>query len=266
MVLRRVFWNILDLMLTHSSKILRYSGLFLLPIAFLVTAAAQESGPSVDDIVKKSIDARGGMDKIKAIQSVKMTGKLVMGGGQMEAPMTLQMKRPGSMRMDMEFQGQSVVQGYDGTTAWMINPFTGGAEPQKMGPDEAEGMTEGSDMDGVLVDYKEKGSKVTLAGKEDLAGKPAFKLKIDKKNGKSETIYVDAASFMEVKTVATRKIMGNDMEMETFVSDFKPVAGVMMPHVIDSKSGGNSVLTITIDKIEPNGAVDDAVFKMPAAK
>ena len=253
-------------MLTQSSKILRYSGLFLLPLTFLFTAAAQEAGLTLDDVVKKSIDARGGLDKIKAIQSVKMTGKMVMGGGQMEAPMTMQLKRPSSMRIDMEIQGQKLVQGYDGTTAWMINPFTGGSEPQKMGADEAEGMTEGSDMDGALVGYKEKGSKVTLVGKEDLAGKAAYKLKVEKKSGKTETIYIDATSFLEVKTVATRKMMGNDMELETFVSDYRPEGGIMMAHVIDSKSEGNSVMKLTLDKIETNAAVDDASFKMPAAK
>jgi len=253
-------------MLTQFSRMLRYSGLFLLPITFLFTAAAQEAGLSDDDIVQNSIDARGGQDKIKAIQSVKMTGKMVMGGGQMEAPITLQMKRPSSMRMDMEFQGQSVVQAYDGTTAWMINPFTGGADAQKMSGDEAEGMTEGSDMDGTLVGYKEKGHKITLVGKEDLAGKPVYKLKVDKKNGKTETIYIDATSFLEIKSVAMRKLMGNDMELETYVSDFRPVGGVLMPYIIDSKSDGNSVMTITLEKAEANAAMDDAIFKMPAAK
>ena len=261
-----MLWKYTPRMLKQSSKILRYSGLFLLPITFLFTAAAQEAGPTADDIVKKSIDARGGLDKIKAIQSVKMTGKFVMGGGQMEAPMTMQIKRPSSLRLDMEIQGQSLIQAYDGTTAWTINPFTGGAEAQKMPAEEAEAFAEGSDMDGALVDYKLKGHKLTLVGKEDLAGKPAYKLKLDKKNGKTETIYVDATSFMEVKTVATRKMMGNDMEMETFVSDFKPVRGVLMPHTIDSKSGGNSVFTINIEKIDANGTVDDAAFKMPEAK
>jgi outer membrane lipoprotein-sorting protein len=253
-------------MLTQSSRILRFAGLFLLPLTLLFTAAAQEGVLSVDDIVKRSVDARGGMDKIKAIQSVKMTGKLVMGGGQMEAPMTLQIKRPAAMRMDMEFQGQSVVQGYDGTSAWMINPFTGGAEAQKMGIDEAEGMAEGSDIEGALINYKAKGHKVELVGKEDLAGKPAYKLKVDKKSGKTETIYVDATSFMEVKTVAMRKIMGNDTELETFVSDFRPVDGVLLPYSIDSKSGGNSVMTITLEKVEANVAIDDAIFKMPVPK
>jgi len=168
--------------------------------------------------------------------------------------------------MDMEFQGQSVVQAYDGTTAWMINPFTGGADAQKMSGDEAEGMTEGSDMDGTLVGYKEKGHKITLVGKEDLAGKPVYKLKVDKKNGKTETIYIDATSFLEIKSVAMRKLMGNDMELETYVSDFRPVGGVLMPYIIDSKSDGNSVMTITLEKAEANAAMDDAIFKMPAAK
>ncbi len=253
-------------MLTQSSKILRFSGLFLLPITFLFTVAAQESGPTAADIVKKSIAARGGIDKIKAIQSVKMTGKFVMGGGQMEAPVTMQFKRPSAMRMDMDIQGQTLVQAYDGTTAWTINPFTGGAEPQKMSGEEAEAFLESSDMDGALVDYEAKGHKITLAGKEDVAGKPAYKLKVDKKNGKTETIYVDASSFMEVKTVATRKMMGNEMELETFVSDFKPIAGVLMPHSMDSKAGGNSVVAVSFEKIEANVKVEDSAFKMPAAK
>lgn len=253
-------------MLTQSSKILRCAGLFLLPAIILFTASAQEGGLSVDDIVNKNIDARGGMDKIKAIQNIKMTGKLVMGGGQMEAPMTMQMKRPSSVRMDMEFQGQAVVQGYDGETAWMINPFTGGADAQKMGEDEAESVKEGADLEGALVDYKTKGHKIALLGKEDLSGKPAYKLKVDKKGGKTETVYVDATSFLEVKTVATRKVMGNEMEMETFATDYKPVAGVLMPFSLDSKSGGNSVVTITIDKVEANVPVEASIFKMPAPK
>jgi len=251
---------------TQLLKISHYAGLVLLPFAFLLTVSAQESGLSVDDLVKKNIDARGGMDKIKAIQSIKMTGKLVMGGGQMEAPMTLRLKRPSSMRMEMEFQGQNVVQAYDGETAWMINPFTGGAEAQKMSDDEAEGVKENADMEGTLVDYKAKGHKIELLGREDLSGKPAYKLNVTKKNGKTETIYIDAASFLEVKTVAMRKMMGNDMEMETFTSDYRPVSGVLMPYSIDSKSEGNSVMTVTLEKIEANVPVEDALFKMPAAQ
>jgi outer membrane lipoprotein-sorting protein len=250
----------------QSSKILRYAGLALLPFTFLLTVSAQEGGLSVDDIVKRNVDARGGMDKIKAIQSLKMTGKMVMGGGQMEAPMTLQMKRPSSVRMDMEFQAQAVVQGFDGETAWMINPFMGGADAQKMTGDEAEAVKENADMEGALVDYRAKGHKIELAGKEDLSGKPAYKLKITRKNGKTETVYVDATSFLEVKTVAVRKMMGNEMEMETFTSDYRPVGGVLMPFSIDSKTDGNSVMTLTLEKVEANVPVDDALFKMPAAK
>jgi hypothetical protein len=89
---------------------------------------------------------------------------------------------------------------------------------------------------------------------------------VDKKNGKTETMYIDATSFLDVKTVAMRKMMGNDTELETYVSDFRPEGGVMMPHVIDSKADGNSVMMLTLDKVETNVAIDDAVFKMPAAK
>jgi hypothetical protein len=250
--------------IASTSKALRLGLTVALPALFLVTAAAQDSGPSAGEIIKKHLDARGGVDKMKALNTAKITGKLVMMGGQMEAPFTLIIKRPSSMHMAMEIQGKSLVQGYDGTTAWMINPFQGGDDAQKMGEDEAAEMADGADIDGSLVDYKSKGHTVESMGKEDVEGTAAYKLKVTKKSGKVEYIYIDAQSYMEIKTASKMKMMGTEMDVESFPSNYKPVAGVMTPFAVDRKSNGKSIMTMTMDTIEPNVPVEDAIFQMPA--
>ena len=203
------------------------------------------------------------MAKIKAIQSLKMTGKMVVGGGQMEAPMTMQIKRPGLMRMDMNVQGMSFVQAFDGTTAWMINPFQGGADPQKRDAEESADAKEDADMDGVLVDYKSKGHSIELMGKEDVEGTATYKLKVTKKSGKVDYHYLDANSYLPVKTLTRRKQMGQEFEIEAFPSNFKAVEGVLMPHAVEQKMGGRTMVQMTVEKIEPNVAVDEAIFKFP---
>jgi outer membrane lipoprotein-sorting protein len=236
----------------------------LLVLFVLAPGTAQEL--AVDDIIAKHHEALGGVAKIKAIQSMKITGKMVVGGGQMEAPMTMQVKRPGMARMEMSFQGMSLIQAFDGSTAWMMNPFQGGTEPQKSGEEETAAARDDADLDGALMDYKSKGHSIELIGKEDVEGTAAYKLKITKKGGRVDYQYLDSKTFLALKTITRRKQMGQEFEIEVFPSNFKPVAGVLMPHAIEQKMGGRSMVQMTIEKAEPNVSIDDAVFKMPAKK
>src|SRR5512141_1039734 len=80
----------------------------LLLVAVLVAAPAQPAKTlTVDEIVAKSIEARGGSAKIAAIQSLRVTGKLVFGGGNfsVEAAFGMVMKRPGMIRSEPPQQG-----------------------------------------------------------------------------------------------------------------------------------------------------------------
>jgi outer membrane lipoprotein-sorting protein len=214
--------------------------------------------PSVDEIVKKHIDARGGLDKLRALQSVRFTGKVLAQGVELELTMTA--KRPGSVRMDSSFQGRSVIQAYDGTTGWMVNPFMGSSDPQALSGDQLEQMKENADLDGSLVDYKAKGVGVELLGKEDLGGKAVYKLKVTKSGGRTEIAYIDATTFLQVRATSTT----GQQEIDQYLGDYKPVNGVLFPFAIESKVGGQTVAQIILSKGEANVQVDDAMFKMPA--
>lgn len=235
---------------------------FCLSVLFGVVLAAQDL--TLDQILAKHYTAMGGLDKIKAVNSLSMTSKMVMGGGQMEAPLSVKMKRPHMMRSDVTLQGKVFVRATDGTTAWQINPFAGGDEPQKLSGAEADQLNDGADIDGVLVDFKSRGIAVELVGKEDVEGSPAYKLKVTRNGGRIETNWLDASTFLAIKNSTKITQMGQEMEVESFPGNYKKVDGVMMPYSLDQKVNGRSMLQMTVEKVETNLALDDSLFKMPA--
>src|ERR1700720_3218971 len=189
----------------------------LLAALFISSAAAQETELSADQIVQKHVIALGGADKLTAIQNVTMTGTASLMDGQLQAPVTVRAKRPMSMRMDMSVQGQTFVQAFDGKTAWMINPFMGSPEPKKSSEEDTQNARDDADfIDGSLVDYKAKGNEIELTGKEDVDGSPAYKLKVTKKSGSIENVYLDAKTFLPVKSAGTRKQQDHELAYESF--------------------------------------------------
>lgn len=235
----------------------------ILLFAFTLLMSAAASAQTADEIIKKNIEARGGLQKIKAIKSVKVTGKLTIAGPGLELPITIQQKRPNTFRMDVSFQGQSIIQAYDGETGWQVNPPQGIREPEKMAGDDLKDAQEQADLDGALVDYKEKGHTVELMGKEDLEGTPAYKLKLTLKTGDVRYIYIDAANYLELKITAKRRSPGGEQEVDIYPGNYKQVNGVLFPYSIEQKVGGQPQVQIALDKIEVDVPVDDAAFKMP---
>ena len=216
---------------------------------------------TVDEIISKNIETKGGLQKLKSIKSMKMTGKVFTGGFEMS--MTLWAKRPNKSRMETVFQDQKTVQAYDGEKAWQINPFMGSNEPQEIKGLQAEDLKERADFDGPLIDYKKKGHKVEFMGKEDLEGTEVYKLKVTMKSGRVVYIYLDTDSCIELKQSTTLNYQGTEYLVETIFGDYKEVGGIMMPHSIETRINGQTQAQITIEKVEFNIEIDDSLFKMP---
>jgi len=237
-----------------------FSGLAL---GALLAVPAQAQ--TVDELIGKNIQARGGLEKLKAVNTAKMTGKMSM--GPVAAPFTLQMKRPKNMRVEFTVQGMTGVQAYDGKTAWMLMPFMGKPDPEVVPADETKEADEQADFDGPLVDYKAKGNAVDLIGKDKVEGSDAYKLKVTLKSGDVRYIYLDADSHLEVKTEGKRNVRGAEQEFESSVGDYKEVNGLMIPFSITSAAKDQpGKQTITIEKVELNVPMEDTLFKLPAAK
>jgi outer membrane lipoprotein-sorting protein len=223
------------------------------------------SAQTADEIIDKHIKALGGVEKLKSVKTVKATGK--MKAGPMELPVTLTKARPAQMRMDFTVQGMTGTQAYDGSTGWLVMPFMGKKDPEKMSEDMLKDMRDEADFDGPLMDYKTKGNKVEYLGKEDVQGSPAYKLKVTTKAGTESTQYFDAETYLTIKSESKRKIQGQEVEAETIIGDYKEVDGMLLPHSMESKAkGAPGGQSITIEKYELNATIDPASFKMPEAK
>lgn len=232
--------------------------------ATLLTVSA--FGQTADELLAKSDAAMGGREKLKAVQSMKLTGKMKM--GPMEAPFTIVKARPAEMRMDFTIQGMTATQAYDGTNGWMIMPFGGNKDVQKMPTEMMKQVREQADFDGPTMDYKAKGNKVEYLGKADVQGTPTYKLKVTTKDGLDSLLFLDAETYLPIRTESTRNVQGQDMEMATTIGDYKTVDGLLFAHSIESHIKGKEDMpgqALTFEKIELNPKVDTAMFAMPAA-
>ncbi len=239
----------------------------LITVAVAALFAVSVSAQTVDELIEKNIAARGGREKLKAVESIRVTGKMMVGPG-IEAPFVRESARPNKLRMEFTIQGMTAVQTFDGTSAWALMPFLGKKEAEAMSADELKDVEDQADIDGPLVDYKEKGHTVELIGKEDIEGTPAYKLKVTKKNGGTDFVYLDADSFLEIKGESKRTVRGQDVEIETSLGDYKEVEGVLYPYSIQqtpkgAQGGGN--FAITIEKIEVNPTLPADSFGKPAS-
>lgn len=233
-------------------------------VAGLASAAAWAQ--TADEIIEKHLQAMGGKEKLKAVQSERITGKMMLGQG-MEAPFTMEMARPNKMRMEFTIQGMTGIQAFDGKTGWAVMPFMGKTEPEAMPDEDVKRMEDQADIDGLLLDYKEKGRQVEYVGKEDLEGTPVHKLKVTQKNGDVVFVYIDAEQFLQLKQAGKTKIRGQEVESETTFGDFKTVEGLVFPHSIEQKAQGMpGGMVMTISKIEVNPSVADSQFTMPVVE
>jgi outer membrane lipoprotein-sorting protein len=234
----------------------------LLLVAALVPAVHAQT---VDEILAKHYEAQGGLDKIKAMQSIRLMGKMEVGPG-MEAPLTMDKKRPALSRMEFVFSGMTGVQAYDGKQAWALMPFMGQKTAEPASEEESKMSAAQADFDGPLFDYKAKGHTIELAGKEAVDGADAYKLKVTRKDGHIEYYYVDAETYLVVKRESKETIRGTEMETESSFGNFKEVNGMMFPFSMTmGAKGSDHKQTITIDSIAVNVPMEMAHFTMPAA-
>jgi hypothetical protein len=229
----------------------------------LACLAASAGAQTADELVAKNLQAKGGLDKIKAIKTLRMKGRLNQGG--FTAVVGQELKRPAMLRTTFTVQGMTAIQAYDGQAGWQISPFQGRKDPELLGEDDLRDLVEDADMDGPLVDYKEKGHTVEYLGHDTVDGDDVYRLKCTLKNGDIVYYYLDPDSSLEIRTERQQFIRGAVRERQSDLGSYKPVAGVMFPYSIESGPKNNPSVRskVTIESIEANVPIDDTAFKMP---
>src|ERR1700735_771859 len=241
---------------------MRHAVLVLIAVCCLATISFSQTA---DELIAKNIQARGGMEKIKGIKTLRMRGKFEGGGG-FTAAVTQENQRPDLIRETFTLQGMSAGQTYDGSTGWQIQPFGGKKDPELMGEDDLRDLLLDADFDGPLVDYKEKGNTVEFLGHDVVDGDDALRLKVTLKNGDIIYEYLDPDAYLEIRKEVQEFIRGSVRETVLEMGSYKPVAGVMYPYSISQGSKANpSAQTTAVEKIEVNINIDPADFAVPAS-
>jgi hypothetical protein len=233
-------------------------------LALFLTLSICALAQTAEELVSKNIAAKGGLDKIHAIKSLRESGRFQQ--GDFTAEVAEFAKAPDFVRETFTIQGMTQVQAYDGKTGWQISPFEGRKDPEMLGEDDLREIVEDADFYGPLVDAKEKGNTIEYLGHAQVDGDDAYRLKVTLKNGDVFYYYLDPDTYLEIRIEKQRFIRGSVRESVTNLGSYKQVDGVYYPFSIETgqKRNPNSFSQITMEKIEANVPLPDSLFEMPA--
>ena len=236
----------------------------LLGLVLLCFLPGAASAQTADEILAKVIAARGGLAKIRAVRSERVSGQITF--GEVSGPFVVELERPLKMHMQFTIQNMTMVRVYDGKSAgWANNPFAGKMNPDPMTEDELKNISEESDFDGPLVNAKAKGNQIELVGKDKFNDKDVWRVKLTTKNGDVRFYLFDAESFLLLKWEGKRKVEGQEVPVESYFSDYREVGGLKFYFAIDSgRSADDLNQKIRVEKIELNPQFNEAEFGKPA--
>ena len=282
----------------------------LIATAFALSLNAQpRTSPTVPtlsaaQIVEKNVAARGGLQAWRAVETMTLAGKMGAGGNQratlslripgkqdaqgalqgvrgrpaeeVQLPFVMDLARPHKMRVELEFKGQTAIQVYDGTNGWKLRPFLNRLEVEPYTAEEMKIASRQTELDGPMVDYAAKGTRVELDGMEKVEDRDTYKLKLTFKSGDVTHVWVDAKTFLEAKVEGQpRRLDGTDHPVEVYYRDYRNVNGLEIPFVLETR-----VLPVTknalglrdtpvppekvlIEKVVINPKLDAGLFSKP---
>jgi len=237
-------------------------------VAVTASAAVPVSAPSApaltaDQIVERNVAARGGLDAWRSVKTMTLAGQLGAGGkNDAQLPFVMQMKRPRMSRLEIRFGDDTALQVYDGERGWKLRPFLGRNEVEPYTSAEAKSAASWQELDGPLVDHMRKGTKVEVLGTEAVEGHTAYTLKLTFKSGEERRLWIDASTFLELKTEGDpRKLDGKMRKVAVYSRDYKVEHGLNVPHVLETVIEGNKAsYKMKIERVTVNPALDDTLF------
>jgi outer membrane lipoprotein-sorting protein len=267
--------------------VLRWAILALAPALAFGADGPAPAKLSAATIVERNVAARGGLAAWQAVHTLSWSGKLDAGGNnqryfktpgtptpppvkdpnaQVQLPFVMEMKRGRQSRLEIVFNGKTAVQVYDGTHGWKRRPFLNRNDIEPYTADELKTAADAADLDGLLIDYAAKGTKIDVEGMEPVEGKQAYKLKLTLKNNHVMHDWVDAQSFLEVKIEGTpRRLDGKLHTAAVFLRDYHKVDGLQIPFLMETiVQGVQRTEKIQIEKAVVNPRLDDSRFAKPS--
>jgi outer membrane lipoprotein-sorting protein len=230
------------------------------PILVLPTLAS-ESLPSPATVADVAVHARGGRQKISSIQSEHITGQIDANGE--SGSFSLVLKRPGKIRMELNFGGKRIIEASDGKDAWQIDETTNLNKPSQMSKGEKDKFLIGADIDGPFLDYQSKGIKIEPLDVEMLGASQVWKVQVTNSAGTAFIYYIETSGgYTLMHELPIAKTAKDSETVREYYRDFRTVKGMPFPFVTISEANSGSVATLSVDRVDINSNEDDNLFTM----
>jgi len=215
------------------------------------------SAQTLEEIVKK-YTAANKLDQVSNLKTIKITANMSMMG--MEMPMVMWMKNPNKIKSVTTFNGQEMIQVFDGEKGYIVSPMTGSTDPVEMTEDQVKQTLRSSMFQNYMANYFKNG-QLALAGEDKVNDKPAYKIKATAEGGTVIDMYIDKSSYLLVKTSTTTSQGGMTITMDSYLSDYTETSGLLIPMKTTSSAQGMDII-INFTKIEVDVPMDDSLFKI----
>ena len=238
----------------------------VLPAGAATEAAGAPATPTAEEIVARYVEARGGIKKIRKVTSLRESGRVTSGPNR-EALVVRELKRPNRSRFEITQQGVTGVFASDGTVGWKFSPFDGDLAPVPLPAEAVQEAVEQADIEGPMVDWKAKGHRIELVGRETVGEREAWKIKMTLKSGAVRYEYLDIKTYYRVRADSTRTLRGVATRVTTVFDDYRKTSGLAFPHRVTVETEGRpQTMQVVVDKVEVNPKIDDARFVKPPEK
>jgi outer membrane lipoprotein-sorting protein len=237
-------------------------------LAMLLGAGVGSAQQQPQDIVKKAIEAHGGVETLKKFPAgtSKIAGKVNIEGNEFPFTGTLAFAIPGRIRLEMalEVAGQkaSLVQIVNGDKTYQ----TENGVPTRLTPEMQAELRESAVIQEVSLLYPLLDpEKYTLAAEKDtrIDGKDAAVVLVKSKGLKDSRLYFDKATGLLLAMQREGLSPGQKKVDElTVFSNFKKVEGMVAPMTSRVTHDAKPFLAIGVVEYKPAAKVDDNLFKI----
>lgn len=226
-----------------------------------ISLSAQAQEQKRDAILKNHFETIG-QDKVLQVKTLKMTGHSMVQGT--ELPFVMYVKKPDKVRNEITFQGQKMVQAYNGETGWSLIPWMS-STPQDMSGIQLKSMKETAELEGALYNWEKKGHQLEYIGEEEVQGTPVYNLQLNKKNGDVVNYYMDKDSYIVIKQKVLTTVNNQEIETETYLGNYEMIEGMAFPMSMETRlpQGASQV---NIDAIEIGVELADSMFEKPQSE
>jgi|GEM_PF-4834705 len=227
---------------------------------------SQVFSQDVDEIINKTIAARGDVATYKNLNTLIMSGSQSQMG--MNIPFKLCIKKVDDKKtkyyLESEAMGSKQQMGSDGDTLW-ANVGQLQIVPKDYAEQFISQIAQIRDFaETPLLRYKEKGHKIELSGSVNEDGRDSYTLRFIQKDERESILYIDKNNYELFKIWAQMTGQNNeDIEIEMNYSNYKMVNGFSIPHKMVLKMGDYGTMDVTLEKVDFNPVIDDAIFNVP---